>query len=307
MVVALFHISLGSAVGAEQENQLPILNPHMHAGMCDSCHTSSGGGAGTLRLGGDVTQLCQWCHDGRRAGAEGHPVGLKPSEAMVGHIPAGLPLVDGKVGCSTCHDVKWGCGIAGRNGGEASFLRGGYQPYNLAFCYRCHAQEYYRPFNAHDQIEGKKAKTDTCLWCHERIPQLAADLRTRGDDALREKASGVCGNCHPMAKGHPGRGVHMGVKPPAEMSWYMSAYEMQSKMRMSLVDLLDYVRSAKRLPRSIPLDKDGRLDCYSCHNPHEKGLLPVRNPRSTGAEGKRATNHRLRAREGNMCVVCHQK
>jgi hypothetical protein len=95
--------------------------------------------------------------------------------------------------------------------------------------------------------------------------------------------------------------------PTKKMMWHMSAYEMQHQMRLPFKQLLEYVRAANRVPRSIPLDENGRITCYSCHNPHEKGLLPNRNPRSVGAESRKAANHRLRAGEGTACRVCHEK
>ena len=91
------------------------------------------------------------------------------------------------------------------------------------------------------------------------------------------------------------------------MMWYMSAYEMQLQMRLPFEQLLKYVRAAKRAPRTIPLDENGGITCYSCHNPHENGLLPSWNPRSVGAESKHALSSRLRARGGNVCIVCHKE
>jgi len=99
----------------------------------------------------------------------------------------------------------------------------------------------------------------------------------------------------------------MGARPTKEMVWNMSAYEMQSTMRLSFEQLLKFARAMDRAPRSMPLDSRGRITCFTCHNPHEKGLLPARNPRSVGAEPKKAINHRIRAHKGNICVACHEK
>jgi hypothetical protein len=99
----------------------------------------------------------------------------------------------------------------------------------------------------------------------------------------------------------------MSATPSADMVQYMSAYEMKSKMRLPFGQLLEIARASKRAPRSIPLDEDGRITCSSCHNPHEKGLLPGGNPRAVGAEPKQAANHRLRIPQGSVCVACHQK
>jgi hypothetical protein len=151
-----------------------------------------------------------------------------------------------------------------------------------------------------------KPETRACGWCHTEVPQTDALL---GEDVpydLRAKSDGVCRNCHVVADTHPVV-AHMRAIPSAEMMWYMSAREMQGKMRMPFAQLLEYTRAIKRIPRSIPLDEAGKITCYSCHNPHEKGLLPEANPRSVGADVKQAANHRLRIREGQVCVACHQK
>jgi hypothetical protein len=164
-----------------------------------------------------------------------------------------------------------------------------------------------RPFNAHDQLAAGKPKTDTCIWCHTGVPDVEARLEGNAMPELRRKSSGVCNNCHTVAKGHPNDGPHMGATPSAEMMWYMAACELQPQMNLPLKRLVEYVRAAKRAPRSIPLDEKGSITCYSCHNPHEKGLLPDWNPRSIGAELKQAENHRLRGRQGQLCIACHQK
>jgi hypothetical protein len=106
---------------------------------------------------------------------------------------------------------------------------------------------------------------------------------------------------------HPSNSPHLESRATPEILDYMSAYEIQPGMRMTIPELMDYVRAAKRNPRSIPLGSDGSIVCYSCYNPHEKGLFPHSNPRSLGAESKHAENHRLRARQGDICLACHDK
>ncbi len=189
-----------------------------------------------------------------------------------------------------------------------NFLRGAPTPHSLAFCFNCHIQENYQPFNVHDQLEAGKEKTDTCLWCHVSVPEVGSNIREAASYGLRGKAIDLCRNCHSMPAGHPTGDPHMDSKPSADMMSYMSAYEIQHKMNLPLKQLLEYVQAAKRTPRSIPLDENGCITCYSCHNPHQKGLLPNSNPRSVGAEPKKAKNHRLRIQEGDIaCRACHQK
>jgi hypothetical protein len=188
-----------------------------------------------------------------------------------------------------------------------SFLRGDPVPYPIVFCFHCHIESNYQSFNAHDQIKDDKKKTETCLWCHVRVPDVNSRLKEGKSYLLRSKSFSICNNCHRVSKGHPNDGTHMHAVPSTDMMRYMFAYEIQPRMNLPFDDLLEYVRATKQVPRSIPLDEDGRISCYSCHNPHEKGLLPDWNPRSVGADFKHAVNHRLRAREGIICKACHRK
>ena len=225
---------------------------------------------------------------------------MSPAGATGQKMPADFPLEDGRLGCLTCHDVLPGCRA------ESSVsLRGGPAAGPIRFCFRCHAEEDYRRFNVHDQLEDGKIKPDTCRGCHAAVP----DVRFEGEElsTLRRKSSEVCRSCHAATRNHPSGGTHMGATLAPEMMWHLSAYEMQSTMRLSFPQLLKYARSTQRVPRSMPLDDRGRITCFTCHNPHEQGLWPAGNLHAVGAEPKRATNHRLRARQGKVCVACHEK
>ncbi|UCD00225.1 MAG: hypothetical protein JSW66_10150 [Phycisphaerales bacterium] len=307
LVAALLLGPISSGQEAAKKAE-PVENPHGHPATCSSCHASVAGRRGHLLFDGDVSQLCRSCHDGQHAARETHPVDLAPSEVMADRIPREFPLDKGVVTCSTCHDVARQCRTSRPAGGfQRNFLRGAHVSHALEFCFRCHARENSRPFNAHDQIRAGRPKADACIWCHTGVPDVDTGPEADASHALRAKPHGICNNCHPVARGHPNDGPHMGATPPAEMTWYMSAHEIQPRMNLPLKQLLEYVRAAERAPRSIPLDEAGRITCYSCHNPHERGLLPNWNPRSIGSEPKQAHNHRLRAIQGQLCKACHQK
>ena len=129
--------------------------------MCDACHMPSAEGRRALRFEGNVSRLCQSCHEGRLAKREVHPVDVAPSEAILRQMPSGFPLADGKMTCLTCHDLAWGCtteppaGMPSRNS-----LRGDRVANPLAFCFGCHAQASYSSLNVHDQLEAGKPKAD---------------------------------------------------------------------------------------------------------------------------------------------------
>jgi len=282
-------------------------NPHGDSGLCSLCHTAAAGGRETLRFDGNVPRLCASCHDGRSARREAHVAGVKPGRALAQRIPPAFPLEHGTLTCLSCHDVARTCRTGPADSTrDRNFLRGERGPDPLTFCFFCHDAERYRPFNPHDQLENGRPKTDVCLWCHVRVPDVNTKRGEQAWPALRTKGVGICRNCHTVAPEHPVR-AHLGATPPPEMMWYTSAYELKAQMRLPFERLLEYARTARRTPRSIPLDEGGRITCYSCHNPHERGLLPGRNPRAVGAEPKHATNHRVRSRDGTLCVVCHQK
>lgn len=296
----------GGGRGAAAQNE-SVRNPHGNPGQCTSCHASATAGRRDLRFDGDVSQLCRSCHDGQAAAREAHPVNVVPSAAVAGRIPPGLPLTDGILTCVSCHDVSPDC-RAGQpeEAPRYKLLREWYASRPLLLCLSCHGEKDYRPFNVHDQLEGGVAKTDTCAWCHAEVPDVNAYRLENASYPLRAGSDELCGNCHKVPGDHP-LVSHLGAIPSAEFMWRMSAYEMQPQMRMSFAQLYRYASITRRTPRSIPLDENGRITCYTCHNPHEKGLLPSSNPRSLGAEPKKAVHHRVRAREGKVCVVCHEK
>ena len=284
-------------------------NPHGDTALCTACHTSVLGGRDTLSFGGNISQLCGSCHDGRHAKREAHPVGLVPSSTIQKRISSDFPLDHGRLTCLTCHDVVPDCTT--RQPATISrryFLRGEPVFDPLTFCFDCHIRQDYQPFNVHDQLDSGQIKKDTCLWCHVNVPDSGSDLTKLTFRKLRSSGPELCSNCHSVPAGHPAGNPHMQTTPPTQMQWYMSAYEMEPGMHLPFNQLLEYVQAANRVPQSFPMDEQGRITCWSCHNPHEKGLLPVWNPRSFGAEPQKATNHRLRAHAGDLaCRACHQK
>jgi len=51
----------------------------------------------------------------------------------------------------------------------------------------------------------------------------------------------------------------------------------------------------------LPLDADGKMTCVTCHNPHQKGVIPPERAAAKGADSK--FRHRL---PDKMCTECHQ-
>lgn len=223
-------------------------------------------------------------------------------------MPPDFPLEDGRLTCLSCHNATLRCTMdPAVNAGNPLFLRGSIVEITGDYCFRCHTREHYRPVNAHDQMETDQIKEDGCLWCHVNIPDRNTTVSKGALSNLRNSASGICVNCHFVGPNHPVEGKHMGSTPSSDLLFFMAAAEIRDRMNIPFASLLEMVRASGRMPRQIPLDEQNRITCYTCHNPHEKDLLPASNPHTVGAEPDKAVTHRLRIRQGSVCSVCHDK
>jgi hypothetical protein len=284
----------------------PLQNPHGHPDLCNACHLSSTRGKGDLRGEGHISTLCRSCHNGRSATRALHPSEIKPSAAISRKINSEFPLQDGLLTCLSCHDVASRCTpAASTRAPNPAFLRGGIEEITPGYCSRCHATDSYQPFNPHNQLDAEQVRDVTCVWCHVGVPDRNAALAKDGAIKLRDNPFGICGNCHSMGSQHPVKGNHLGVVPAAEMLSFMAAAELRDRMKMPFDALLKMVVASGRMPRQMPLDERNQIACYTCHNPHEKDLLPARNARSIGAEPDKSSKHRLRIRQGDICSMCH--
>ncbi len=62
--------------------------------------------------------------------------------------------------------------------------------------------------------------------------------------------------------------------------------------------------SEKKFNIILPLNYKGNITCPTCHNPHERGVLPPGQASAKGASEK----YRLRMAAENLqiCVACHE-
>lgn len=278
---ALWAVSLH---GGEQRSNV-VENPHFDPSKCSVCHES---------MEGNVSRLCLSCHDGEKASREIHPVGIEPSSEIASRIPEEIPLRGGELSCLSCHDILMQCKPTPQSVYlNRDFLRGDSRL--TEFCAQCHLEEDAQPFNAHDQLdENGEPKEDVCLWCHVEVPEVTPAMKDSKDFGLRRESHVICRNCHPIPGEHPVGGSHILATPSPTTIRRMAEY-----VGISIGDYLDY--------QVFPLDEKGRITCFSCHNPHQKGLFPDSNPRALGAEPVQAVNKRLRRRhpEEPECQVCH--
>ena len=268
---------------AEIISKLPITTDvHYDARYCLECHVEIPPQKGPkfLRYGGDFKILCR-CHYNTEKNYP-HPVDLEPSESLKRRIPHELPLQDGKVTCATCHQIFNQCHDKPQDKiflKEDKFLRGAPYQNRTDICFKCHDINEYRKYNPHLQLDSKnqiiKAR---CLYCHSEVPD---ENRANYEDVkLVTNGESICLGCHMRMTENLWHTRHL-RKPP--------------------LDILKRIEELKdKYHIILPLDQDGKITCATCHNPHQKGVIPDKREGAKGAGEK----HRFRLTD-NMCIRCH--
>lgn len=252
-------------------------NIHFTGKYCGECHEKTPDQGGIyLKFNGDYQLLCR-CHPGQSPGYC-HPLENISNSELKRTVPAEFPLTDGEFTCNTCHDIYRQCR---KRLFDKYTLRGAPYARKTDFCYKCHDANDYRKLNVHRQIKMDGALDEQmCLYCHRTKP----DEKT----ATFEQVTFIggmrilCRRCHSIEGNHPGDFDHLATPPSAKALAHMSNMETQ----FSII---------------LPLAKDKRMTCITCHNPHAKGTIDKDKPSAKGAD----TKYRERL-PGRLCVECHQ-
>lgn len=214
-------------------------NPHGDPRGCAACHVMvSGEGAASVGEALPIMPTCRSCHPT----ADMHPVGMPSVDVP---IAEGFPLDEGLVSCWTCH-------VEPAHGGAEMvpppYHRGGpYEPVT-DLCYACHERTSYTRSNPHHPAAPRSPDDESCTACHRTNPDTGALPQSA---RLRSAAAEACDTCH-VRDPHLGAGSHLGKKVEAAM--------------------LD------RIPAELPLDNDGTIACWTCHDVHgppAEGASPV--------------------------------
>ena len=256
----------------------PQTNLHYTGRYCNECHEKPAvrGGDRYLRYGGDYSMLCR-CHT-LSSEVYIHPVNITPSSEKRKRIPKDFPLENGKLTCLTCHDLYRQCQ---KRLFERNSLRGAPYSQRVSFCYNCHVSGNYKENNPHQQLnDNNEIIIGTCLICHKEKPdEIHATFK---DVTFIGNIEMICRRCHHIAGNHSGNHDHMKDIPSAK-----------GVKRIKLVEA--------KFHTVLPLNENGKMTCVTCHNPHEKGVIPENRPGAKGAGSK--YRHRL---PKNLCKECHQ-
>ena len=255
---------------------------HYNANHCLACHEEipKAGAGKSLRYDGNFQQLCR-CHF-TSSQVYLHPVDIEPSQEYKSRMANTFPLFEEKITCNTCHDIYIQCQEDQKLFQQQNmFLRKSPSESRTDFCFKCHDKRKFSMYNPHKQLDSRGVIIETkCLYCHTEIPDVQKsdypDAKLIGD------IKDLCMRCHSKLSKESLHDRHVLHKPSAEV--------LQNIRRLQ--DQYNVV---------LPLSENNELVCATCHNPHEKGTIPLGRAGAKGADEH--YRHRL---PGNLCVKCHQ-
>jgi len=138
-------------------------------------------------------------------------------------------------------------------------------------CPDCHKKNAYRVNDPHTQLsEGGDIIKEKCLYCHPEKPDEKSATFTvlRPEIKFNRDLKELCLGCHSRQYdfSHPVNANHLLI-PSDEMLSMMKASEAQFGV-------------------ILPLNFNGEIMCATCHNPHERGVIPAEKAASRGASEK---------------------
>ena len=164
-------------------------------------------------------------------------------------------------------------------------------------CMSCHVKEN-QIFDPHVQLKknGEIIK-EKCLYCHmEKPDEKEATFETHKTEVkFRSDIGSLCMGCHSRIYelAHPVNAYHL-LRPKVDMLRMMK----EAEIKFNIV---------------LPLDYKGKIMCATCHNPHERGVMPNERIAAKGASEKfrvRLTNDtaytRITTKMDRICLTCHK-
>ena len=302
------------------------------AGICSACHLPHKA-ARELAPGRDYTTgICLSCHGKGQFAARprifgpSHPLGVTPFEAGssgILYIPAqarkgqltlplyettGVPSLSGKVTCATCHDPHR---LSTASAGEGSSTKKAAAKAKNLFL--------------------RKSPLDLCQQCHEDKFAIANSKHNLVKTAPKEinllkqtpKEAGLCGSCHLV---HGGQGPFLWAQklptpenlknPMVCLSCHSPKGAAAKKPIHPNSHPLNVSPTEKGLDTRLPLfgpdgrhTADGRMTCYTCHDPHRwrpgnpPGQAAVSEEGDAGNSFLRISN----APAAQLCADCHKQ
>jgi hypothetical protein len=180
-----------------------------------------------------------------------HPVSIPVPVRM--QLPQDFVLdKQGLLQCSTCHGIKNIAEIpfSKVDTNAENFLNGGYYKKLTDFCYRCHEKKSNQRLFIHKMLDSRQQiDKSNCTFCHQKIldPDNPPKLMQ-----FRLPMEKLCWGCH--------------LKTP-HLNALTHSQQVSDEMRQIIA------ASEQKYQVILPLDKQGRIMCVTCHTAHEQGVL----------------------------------
>lgn len=306
MVICATVLATITIAASPRREKVP--SPHWKRDTCATCHTVENGKRLPITPE-HADEICLKCHDGRKAAQEFHPVG-RPLDPEKYQRPKDWPLVEERLACLTCHDMKPGCNETITRPAANRMLLRDFQAgrkQSKPFCQNCHQSETYQKLNPHVMLlpDSNEIIEEKCLFCHDKPLDRAAVTRT-GKPSLKANQQDLCRDCHrphedPMVQGH------IGLKLSDDMLAYMYVREMTGLRSTVGTATLEQAKAARNKPTKMVGAADNTVVCTTCHNPHQNGVFPVTSElgyRAMRLVDKNSVNSPVR---GELwCRHCHE-
>lgn len=290
------------------------VNPHWQSSDCGWCHSDEQAPFSPIAYE-KIEALCLSCHDGKQAGIETHPTARELKSNSEYKKPENWPLVDGKLSCITCHDVKMACQMdLSQSLENSTFLRDRWVGNKEKFCQNCHVDKSFERLSPHIMIAGSRdiIQLDTrnnidesaCLFCHQKTPDRSTMKRT-GQPQLRDSQLVLCKVCHRRHNKYYEPG-HMFAKIPEDMQAHMYSRELLGPNTKPGKRLLARLQKAGAKPARMVPDASGRITCSTCHNPHQENVFPPGSELSYGPMWLIGPEQvKSPSTSKKMCADCH--
>lgn len=308
LTLALALIVIGATHLAASTPATKVPNPHWKPDGCSNCHVIQDGKKLPIAPG-NVDAVCLKCHDGRKASAEFHPVG-RTFDNQKYVKPKGWPLLDDRMVCTTCHDMKIGCvEEINRPASNRMLLRDYSATRNQSqpFCRNCHQTEAYQKINPHVMLLTEKDEIieDKCLFCHSKPLDRNTVART-GDPALKIEQHLLCRDCHPQHKDPMIQG-HNGMKLSPDKLATMYLREVTGLQSTIAESAISQAKASGKKPLKMVPAGDDTIACSTCHNPHQYGVFPKDSVLSYRAMRQTGKNRMVSPVRGQVwCRHCHE-
>jgi predicted CXXCH cytochrome family protein len=254
-------------VGAGIESPFPPYRFHTEKSeaFCKKCHDLNPPSTGAMNFA-TATQYCLGCHKeltGQKMVHGPIPVGGCAPCHQFGSRPNRYePFAQGQELCFKCHEEK-------RKDLIRTYLHG---PMSAGLCTICHS-----PHASSEKYQLRRYVGDLCLMCHETVKAASYRKVTH-----KPYIDGACSSCHEPHSStrndnflkFPGNDLCLSCHGNVSVRGHKHPYGVPP-----------------RKERPIRLDKDGKLVCLSCHEPHgsdEPKLLPAGGCEKCHSESKAA-------------------